>query len=46
MEIVNSSSLLKKKNKSYGKILGELHNKHKQEKENKKQLSVQSRVKR
>ena len=45
MEIVNSSSLLKK-NKSYGKILGELHNKQKQEKENKKQLSVQSRVKR
>ena len=34
------------KSKSYVKILGELQNKRKKEKENKKQLSVQSRVKR
>ena len=32
--------------KSYEKILGELQNKRKKEKENKKQLSVQSRVER
>ena len=42
--VLNSSSLLEIK--SYEKILGELQNTCKNEKENKKQLPVQSRVKR